>query len=398
MTTKKYQHLSYDNRCTIQQFITFGRTFTEIANRLGKDRTTISKEIRIHRFPLDKGKMPTCLKLKRPPYVCNGCESRKNCSFKRYLYDAKVAHNEYRKTLSIERAAIKLSKDEIDTINAVVSPLMIHQHHSINQVYIEHPECLPISKSTFYRYIDLGFVDVKNIDLARKVRYKPKKAYVEESPAKEKLINEAKLGHMYGNFIDYIELHPQASIVEMDTVIGTSGGKGGKCFLTLLFRQYNFMLIYLLPYKRQEYVTRVFLKLRDLLGDEEYKRLFEVILTDNGTEFNDAKSIMFSLETGELLSNLFYCDSYSAWQKGSIERNHQYIRYVLPKGTSFAGLTQEDCTLLASHINSTPRRSLNNRTPFEAALGFLGEKNMSVFGITEIPKDEVNLSIRLLRK
>ena len=85
-------------------------------------------------------------------------------------------------------------------------------------------------------------------------------------------------------------------------------------------------------------------------------------------------------------------------QKGSIERNHQYIRYVLPKGTSFAGLTQEDCTLLASHINSTPRRSLNNRTPFEAALGFLGEKNMSVFGITEIPKDEVNLSIRLLRK
>ncbi len=153
-----------------------------------------------------------------------------------------------------------------------------------------------------------------------------------------------------------------------------------------------------MPYKRSEYVTRIFLGLRNELGDEEYKRLFEVILTDNGTEFTDADSIMFSTETGELLSNLFYCEPYSAWQKGSIEKNHQYIRYVLPKGTSFAGLTQEDCNLLASHINSTPRKSLNNQTPYEAAKGFLGEKNLQIFGINEVPKDEVDLSVRLFRK
>ena len=272
---------------------------------------------------------------------------------------------------------------------------MVQKHHSVNQVFIEHPECLPISKTTFYRYIDLGLVHVKNIDLQRKLRYKPKK---EKQEAKEHKVDERKLGHLYANFKDYIAENPTASIVEMDTVIGTSGGKGGKCFLTLLFRQYNFMLIYLLPYKRSEYVTKVFLKLREELGDEEYKRLFEVILTDNGTEFSDAESIMFSLETGELLSNLFYCEPYSAWQKGSIERNHQYIRYVLPKGTSFSGLTQEDCYLLASHINSIPRMSLNNRTPYEAAKSFLGEKTIQTFGIKEIPKDEVNLSVRLFRK
>ena len=396
MTTKKYNHLSYDDRCIIHQFLSFGRNFTEISNRLQKDRTTISKEVRNHRYTLDKeGKKPTCLKLKRPPYVCNACEARPNCTYQRFQYDAAIAHNEYKKTLSLERASIKLSKEEIDTINNVVAPLMIQRHHSVNQVFIDHPECLPISKTTFYRYIDLGLVHVKNIDLQRKVRYKVKKP---ESPCKERFINEQKLGHLYTNFKEYMDEHPTASIVEMDTVIGTPGGKGGKCFLTMLFRQYNFMLIYLLPYKRSEYVTKVFLKLRDELGDEEYKRLFEVILTDNGTEFTDSKSIMFSLETGELLSNLFYCEPYSAWQKGSIERNHQYIRYVLPKGTSFSGLTQDDCTLLASHINSTPRKSLNNRTPYEAAKSFLGEKTLDIFGIKEIPKDEVNLSVRLFRK
>ena len=396
MTTKKYNHLSYDDRCIIHQFLIFGRNFTEISNRLQKDRTTISKEVRNHRYTLDKsGKKPTCLKLKRPPYVCNACEARPNCSYQRFQYDAAIAHNEYKKTLSLERASIKLSKEQIDTINNVVAPLMIQRHHSVNQVFIDHPECLPISKTTFYRYIDLGLVHVKNIDLQRKVRYKVKKP---ESPCKERFISEQKLGHLYTNFKEYMDEHPTASVVEMDTVIGTSGGKGGKCFLTMLFRQYNFMLIYLLPYKRSEYVTKVFLKLRDELGDEEYKRLFEVILTDNGTEFTDSKSIMFSLETGELLSNLFYCEPYSAWQKGSIERNHQYIRYVLPKGTSFSGLTQEDCTLLASHINSTPRKSLNNRTPYEAAKSFLGEKTLDIFGIKEIPKDEVNLSVRLFRK
>ena len=395
MTTKKYKHLSYDDRCIIQQFITFGRSFTEVSNRLHKDRTTISKEVRVHRYSIDKDKRPTCLRLKKPPYVCNACEARPHCTYQRFLYDAAIAHNEYRKTLSYERASIKLSKDEIDTINDVIAPLMIQRHHSVNQVFIDHPECLPISKTTFYRYIDLGLVHVKNVDLQRKVRYKIKKP---DDPAKKRLINERKLGHLYTNFKEYMDENPTASVVEMDTVIGTAGGKGGKCFLTLLFRQYNFMLIYLMPYKRSKYVTKVFLWLRNELGDDEYKRLFEVILTDNGTEFSDAESITISTETGEVLSNLFYCEPYSAWQKGSIEKNHQYIRYVLPKGTSFSGLTQEDCSLLASHINSTPRMSLNNRTPYDAAKGFLGEKNLQLFGIKRIPGDDVNLSVRLFRK
>ena len=272
----------------------------------------------------------------------------------------------------------------------------IHKHHSVNHVYVSHPECLPFSKSTFYRYVDLGILNVKNIDLQRKVRYKVKKEY--DYSKRTKISSDKKLGRMYHNFRDYLDLHPNASVVEMDTVIGTAGGKGGNCFLTLLFRRFNFMLIYLLPYKKVMYVTKAFETIKKAIGDDEFKRLFEVILTDNGTEFSDPESIEISADTGEILSQVFYCDPNSSWQKGTLEKNHEYIRYVLPKGTSFAGLTQGDCHLLASHINSVPRLSLNNLSPYEAAKGFIGTNNIDKLGIKMIPYDDIDLSIRLLKK
>ncbi len=105
-----------------------------------------------------------------------------------------------------------------------------------------------------------------------------------------------------------MEYNPKSSIVKMDTVIGTSGAKGGKCFLILLFRQYNFMFIYLLPYKKSRFFTEIFNHLKQILGIDEFKRLFEVILTDNGTEFSNPESIEFDMNTGEKVSSVFYCN------------------------------------------------------------------------------------------
>ena len=126
--------------------------------------------------------------------------------------------------------------------------------------------------------------------------------------------------------------------------------------------------------------------------------MFEVILTDNGTEFSNPESIEFNLDTGEKLINLFYCDPNCSWQKGSIEKNHEFIRYILPKGTSFAGLSQNDCYLIASHINSTPRLSLNNHSPYEEAYNFIGKENINKLYISKIDYDDINLTIRLLKR
>ena len=158
------------------------------------------------------------------------------------------------------------------------------------------------------------------------------------------------------------------------------------------------MLIYLLPYKQSKYVTDVFNILKNRLGIDEFKRLFEVILTDNGTEFSNPESIEFDMETGEKICSLFYCDPNCSWQKGSIEKNHEYIRYILPKGTSFAGLSQNDCYLIASHINSVPRLSLNNHSPYEEAFNFIGKSNIEKVRINKIDYDDINLTIRLLKR
>ncbi len=122
---------------------------------------------------------------------------------------------------------------------------------------------LPIPNYSFQQIYILQIcrfraADVKNIDLQRKVRFRVKRIRL----PREKIDHKYRLGRQYHDFQDYMELHPMASIVEMDTVIGTSGGKGGKCFLTLLFRTFNFMLIYLLPYKRVQYVNEVFQDLK----------------------------------------------------------------------------------------------------------------------------------------
>ena len=338
MSTPKHKHLTYEDRFVIQEFLNLNHSFTSIGNRLSKDRRCIAKEVYKHRVlrPARVKKDPDCFKTSRAPYVC------------------------------------------------------------INHVFAAHPELLPISKSTFYRYIDIGLLNVKNIDLARKVRYRVKKEY--DYTAVRPKDRAYKLGRFYSDFKDYMEHNPMASIVEIDTVIGTQGGKGGKCFLTMLFRNYNLMLIYVLPYKKSIYVLQVFEILKKLLGTFEFSRLFEVILADNGSEFSDPESIEICAKSGEKLSSMFYCDPNCSWQKGSLEKNHEYIRYVLPKGTSFAGISQDDATLLASHINSIPRLCLNNQSPYEAALGFIGKNNINLLGIQKIDNDDINLTRSLFKR
>ena len=395
----KYKHLSFEDRVTIQEYLNIGLNFTKIGKHLNKDRTTIAKEVYKHRFlrrrTTSKQKADQCHIVNKAPYVCNGCSKKSYCNKQRFTYEASIAHNDYKRCLKNARSKLFITKEQIADINEVIAPLMRHKHHSVNHVYVSHPKLLPFAKSTFYRYIDFGLLDVKNIDLKRKAKFRVKK---EQNDERSPVNSAIKVGRFYTDFKDYIELNPDASIVEMDTVIGTSGGKGGKCFLTLLFRKFNFMLIFIMPYKRVEHVTDVFTHLKKTLGSQTFSKLFEVILTDNGTEFTSPLEIECDLETGEKLVNLFYCDPYSSWQKGTLEKNHTYIRYILPKGSSFAGLNQKDCDLISSHINAVPRLSLNNSTPYDLALIYIGKDSLDKLNISKVDYDDVDLSSKLLKK
>lgn len=126
--------------------------------------------------------------------------------------------------------------------------------------------------------------------------------------------------------------------------------------------------------------------------------MFEVILTDNGWEFSKPEDIEFDSDTGEKLINVFYTDPYSSWQKGGIERNHEFIRYIIPKGITFDNLTKKNAIDIMNNINNVQRKSLDYQTPYEIFTQKYGEDISKKFHLIKIPQDEINLSYKLLNK
>lgn len=418
----KQKHLTLEEREFIEEKLKENWNLTEIGKEINKHRTTISKEILNHRFKKEYVQYNTtfancvctdickdagskickrtcvdfeekkCSLLDSAPYVCNGCPKKSHCRFSKYYYRAKDANKEYNDFKSESRIGIRLSQEEIFKINNVITPLIRDQYQSINHVFINNPDLLYFSKPTFYSYVNLNLFSFRNIDLARKVKYKPRKDNEKRRTRTESVI---RIGRTYNDFVDYLSMNPNASVVEMDTVEGV---KGGKVFLTLLFRNSNFMLKFLMESKTMSEVEKVFINIKKNVGIDNFKRIFEVILTDNGSEFFNPISIEADYNTGEVLSHVFYCDSYCSYQKGSIEKNHEYIRYILPKKSSFDNLTQKDCDLIASHINSTNRIILNSKTPYEVVQSLMSSGLITKLNIKYIEPDKVNLSPNLLKK
>lgn len=413
------KHLTYEERNFIEIGLDNGRNFAQIANDLNKSRTTIMREVQGHKFRKNPSgfnnsknlcknrhecqkfdctakekcyEEERCLKLTGAPYVCNGCEQKNKCRKVKYYYYSKFANDEYSEKLRKSRYGINLSKEEAYDIDTLITPLIKEKHQSISHVYANHPDEISFSRATMYKYVDLGVFSFRNIDLPRKVRYKKRKENEKQRIRRETAIRK---GRTYEDFKEYIGKHPECSIVEMDTVEGI---KGGKVFLTLLFRQSKFMLIYLMENKTMECVEKAFKKVKQILGIEKFKKVFEVILTDNGSEFFNPISIEKDEETQEIVSHVFYCDPGASWQKGAIEKNHEYIRYVLPKGSSFDELTQEKVNILMSNINSTSRDTLNGKIPYDATTLILDEEILLKLGVTKIEADEVNLSPNLLKE
>ena len=413
------KHLTYEERNFIEIGLNNGRNFTEIAKDLNKSRTTIMREVRKHKFRknpngfnnsknlcknrheckrFDCTKKEKCYEeeicyvLTGAPYVCNGCEQKNKCRKIKYYYYAKFANDEYSENLRTSRYGINQTKEEIYDLDKLITPLIKEKHQSISHIYANHPDEISFSRATMYNYVDLGVFSFKNIDLPRKVRYKKRKENKKQRIRRETAIRK---GRTYEEFKEYMGKHPECSIVEMDTVEGI---KGGKVFLTLLFRQSKLMLIYLMEEKTMECVEKEFDKIKEILGIDMFKKVFEVILTDNGSEFFNPISIEVDKETGEIISHIFYCDPGASWQKGAIEKNHEYIRYVLPKGSTFDNLNQGKTNILMSNINSTSRDTLNGKTPYDAALLILKEEVMKKLGVTKIEADEVNLSPNLLKE
>lgn len=429
---KKNAHLTLDERATIEVSLREGESFTEIGRSLGKDPSTISKEVKNHKQTVRKGsynpcanrvncshmgiackpcKHPyhgyckgcsyqkcydhcldfvelKCQKLKKPPYVCNGCDTRMRCKLDRHLYDAKLAQKEYESTRSESRQGISISPKELKRIDELITPL-VKQGQSIHMICVNNIDDIMLDEKTIYNYIDANLLTANNIDLPRKVRYRSRS---HKKPVR--VDKQCHTGRTYEDLEAYIAANPDIPIVEMDSV---EGRKGGKVLLTIYFRNCSLMLAFIRDMNTARSVTEVFEQLYELLGHDVFSNLFQVILTDRGSEFTNPLAIEFN-KTNERRTRIFYCDPQRSDQKGGCEVTHEMIRRVLPKGTSFDALIQEDITLLMSHINSYNRKKLNNQSSHELFSFLNGRELLEKLNIKLIPANEINLTPLLLKK
>lgn len=395
-----YCHLSYEERKNIEDGLNSRKSINKIAKELNRAHSTILREIdrnkiysepsAFNNYNVNFNKDLTCAKLSKAPYVCNGCKSRSGCRKQRWTYYARKANDSYKELISSCRQGISLTEEEIYNINNVIAPL-VKKGQTTNHLYINHPEVLNFSKVSFYNYINAGVFEFGPLDFPRIVKHKKRK----NKKRRTRQEREILIGRKYNDFIEFTSKNPDLNIVEMDTVEGLK--TDSKCILTLFWRKSNFMLMFLLESQTTDEVTNVFEYLQQTLLEEDYKKLFQVILTDNGKEFYDVLNIECNHKTGEQISKVFYCDPGASWQKGGLEKNHEFIRYVLPKKTTFKNLTQNDCLIIANHINSLCRDSLNYNCPFKAMLFLCDEKVLNSLNMYYIEPDQVQLNQKLIK-
>lgn len=441
-TFHNQKHLTLTDRTYIEQELSMGSSFKSIAERLHKDPTTISKEVRknakdikghrtysrcskckhfrscdIRGTDLPAKACPKssycknlckrcyraepymtcsiyipfkCEQLNKPPYVCNSCDDEKLCPITHRLYQAASAQRQYEKTLVKSREGINLTPEELDDLNDLISPLIM-RGQPLSHIFAVHADEIPVCRRTLYNYLDQRVFQARNIDLPRRVRYKKRKQTGKPRTTNLKQVYRNK--RTYVDFERFLESHPGIDVVEMDTVKGSRAS--GQCLLTLLFRSCSFMLIILLPKCTQTCVINAINNLTETLGLRLFRKYFPVILTDNGSEFKNPFDIEKTTD-GKHRTYVFYCDPYVSNQKARLEKNHEYIRYVIPKGKSMYKYSQDDINLMASHINSTARDSLNGATPFDLADLLLDKRIPLLTGQFKVSPDEILLKPALL--
>lgn len=405
-------HLSLEEREQIQIGLENGLTKKKIAEIIGKDPSTVGKEIKKRRKikhrntfnnrsickhlkeckkcfqECERYEEITCSRRDRIVGVCNLCPNINRCHLDKYFYRAKQAHESYLYTLKDSREGVNLTTSEMQTIAQIIKPLL-KRGQSVYQILKNHPE-IDIVPKTLYTYIEGDIFKEYGIDrfsLRRQVSMKPRK----KIKARKEPANYEK--HKYEDYLKFIQDNPSISTTEMDTVYNH---KEGPYIQTFIFQNTGLMIGFLHKEKTSISMAATLDYLQKVLA-EDYSKLFSLVLTDRGTEFENSSLFEVNIETGKFRTNIFYCDPQTPSQKPHVENNHNYVREILPNGKDLSNLTQEDINLMFSHINSTPRQVLGGRTPYEVFSFFYGTEILNKLNVQKIEKDMVTLKPYLLK-
>ena len=423
--TNSFYHLTLDERRIILTGIINNSTKTAIARTIGKDKSTVGKEIKLHRVLTHKCQLPLecnnyrkckhdrqcfsecidydpfiCSRRDRSPGACDGCSNWGRCRFDKYQYNPETAQLDYKATLVDSRQGVNLTVKEAKDIAGIVAPLL-KQGQSPYQIVTEHPE-LGICEKTLYNYIEndvlheVGGISVLDLrrQVSRKIPRKKSKAY------KKRADRKFLQGRTYKDYRAYIEDNPEAFVTQMDTVYNDESN--GPFIQTFKFVEAGVLFAIYQESKTAEAMKKGVDLLEKILGSATFHKYVHVLLTDRGSEFSAADE-METDSSGLRRTRVFYCDPMQSGQKGSLENKHIELRYILPKGTDLKGLGlngQSDLNLVLSHIDSVPVEKLGGKSPLDIADFMYHDlyEKLEAYGIRKVEKDKVILKPYLLKK
>ena len=350
----QYHHLKKEDRTVIQTLVNQKdangkRLFTNsyIANYLGVNRSTISRELRnrkCYRFMVRSGKTF------EKPY--NAADAQKDYLFKRALSKGEYKLRKYHKMAKFIEDKIKIDKWAPD---AIAGFMKTHNY------FIKDGFC-SISTPTIYNAIRHGIINVK-IEDTRRMKEVPDYKYHNNSLPPSKILysietrpDEINSRQTFGHF-------------ELDTIISKRSGKH-HCLLTITERKTRFEMIFRLHSKSSDEVVSKINQIKSFFN-KHYNKVFKSFSTDNGSEFSNFLGIISNSKT-----NIYFCHPYCSGEKGTNEKHNSMIRYFIPKGTLIENVSDENLNEIASWMNNYPRKILNYKTPLEALLEEFDDKSI----------------------
>ena len=400
---RSYGRLTRHERNAIERMLDRNRSAREIAAELGRSPSTVTREVAAHRYvtaprsrygePAPEDLSGACPRLAAWPRCCNGCSHRRGygCSRRpRVFYSARRAQEAADAELSSSRSGIDETEEGAAAKLAAIRGGLA-RGLSPQQIAATTPG---LSASTVYRWVDAGYDGMTNMELRRKVGYRPRKR------AAGRAATRHSARRSYAAFLALGE-DACAAAWEMDTVEGAR--EDSACLLTLLHRPSRLQLALPLEEKTAGRVADALGDIREVLGADGMGRVFRAVLTDNGTEFSDERAIAALIGEGPGETRLFYCDPRRSDQKGACERNHVEIRKLLPKGAGirFDRLVPADLALAMSHVNSEPRGALGFSTPARAFRAMLGEDAaalLDAYGVEDVALGDLDLTPGLIER
>ena len=435
------KHMDSIVRGQIQFWIESRKSVAWIARSLGKPPSTIWREILNHRIPSDKGygrsnrlcakfgactrpsfgasdykalaknkpgcfeacpdfREAVCERLARAPFVCNGCERERSCPLMKRFYLADGAQAAYRSALVNSRSGVR-PDDETAAKMAGAVREGLKRGQSVRHILRANAELFGgYADSTVYGWINGGLFAGAGRSMLPFAcsRRRPRRKPVTKTNAK------CRVGRTMKELHAWLQTHPGVVPTEIDTVIGSVSGKA---LYTMCFPKSRLALAFLRDARTSQTTTRIFNMLWELAGPRLFRRLFAVVLPDNGPEFSDPEMIECyrpdpvhnSTRLAPRGIRVFFCDPYCPSQKPHVERVHIELRRIFEKGAPFDSLRQGHVNLALSHVNSLTRDTLGGGTAYDAFVkefGDEGRRFLDALGIRRIPANQVTLHPFLL--